>query len=74
MTTLDRRERCRQNRLANRHFRVLRARQTRSLPLPAPLTTRRPILAETLPRNAVQSIERVGIGESKWTFQLIRLQ
>lgn len=70
MTTLERREKCRQNRVANRHFRALRARQTRSLPLPAPLATRRPIPAGTLRRNAVQPIEGVGIGESKWKFRL----
>jgi hypothetical protein len=44
--SLDRREKCR-HRLANRDFRVLRARQRRSLPLSAPLATRRALPAET---------------------------
>ena len=41
------------------------ARQKRSRLLPAPLEARGPTPAKTLPKNAVQSIERVGIGESK---------
>ena len=65
MTTLERREKCRQNRLEKWHFRPLGARQTRSRLLPAPLETLGPKPAKPLPINAVQSIERVGIGESK---------
>lgn len=37
MTTLERKGKCRQNRLAEQHFRPLGARQTRSRLLPAPL-------------------------------------
>jgi hypothetical protein len=51
--------------IGKRHFRALRARQTRSLPLPAPLATRRPKPAKTLQSEAIWSIRRVGIGESK---------
>ncbi len=65
MTMLERREKCRQNRLAEQHFRPLGARQTRSRLLPAPLEARGPTPPKTLPINAVQSIGGVGIGESK---------
>src|SRR5216684_8662249 len=68
MTTPERREKSRQSRVANRHFRALRARQTRSSPFSALLATGRTIPAGTLPKNAVQSIERLGIGELKWKF------
>jgi len=54
-----------QNRLAQRQFLVLGARQTRRRLLPAPLKTRGPKRAKTLPTDAVQSIEGVGIGEVK---------
>ncbi len=65
MITPERREKSRQSRVANRHFRALRARQTRSSPFSALLATGRTIPAGTLPRNAVQSIQRLGIGEAK---------
>src|SRR5712692_2878275 len=65
MTMLERREKCRQNRLAEQHFRPLGARQMRSRILLAPLEARGPTPAKTLPMNAVQSIGGVGIGESK---------
>jgi hypothetical protein len=71
MTTLERREKCQQNRLDKWHFRPLGARQTRSRLLPAPLETLGPKPAKPLPMNAVQSIERVGIGESKRKSQFI---
>jgi hypothetical protein len=70
MTTLERREKCRQNRLDKLHFRPLVARQTRTRLLPAPLETLGPKPAKSLLMNAVQSIERVGIGESKRKSQL----
>jgi len=73
MTTPERREKSRQSRVANRHFRALRARQTRSSPFSALLATGRTIPAGTLPRNAVQSIERLGIGELKWKFRISQI-
>ena len=70
MTTLERKAKCRQNRLERPYFRASRARQTRIRLLPAPLETRAPKPAKTLSRNAVRSIERVGIGEAKRKFPL----
>jgi hypothetical protein len=48
MTMLERREKCRQNRLAEQHFQPLGARQTRSRLLPAPLEARGPTPGKNL--------------------------
>ena len=56
---------CRQKSIGQTAFSGGGAHQTRSRLLPVPLETHGPKPAKTLPTNAVQSIERVGIGESK---------
>jgi hypothetical protein len=61
MITPKRKEKCRQNRLAKRHFRPLGARETRTLLLPVPLERRGPMPAKTLPRKFLRPIWRVGI-------------
>jgi hypothetical protein len=56
------------------YFRALRAHQKGNRPLPAPLETCGLTPAKTLPRNPIQSIQRVGIGEAKRKSQIKLLE